>query len=126
MSVGTPTVRPDFAGAVAKVEHANGHIAALAQEAGRYFAKRPYQVLQTPLTDTNEPGYHLYERLRFPDRRLALLIGDALHNLRAALDHLVCACAIARGERLDHTQFPILLKETGLEPRGRQGSSRRC
>ena len=115
MNAGGPAVRPDFAGAVAKVEHANRHIAAFAQEAGRYFAKRPYQVVQTPHTDTGEPGYYLYERLGFPNRRLALFIGDALHNLRSALDHLVSACAIARGESPDRTQFPILLKEPGLE-----------
>ncbi|PZU05997.1 hypothetical protein [Sphingomonas sp.] len=113
-------VRPDFAGAIAKVAHANRHIAAFAQEAGRYFAKRPYQVVQTPHTDTGEPGYYLYERLGFPDRRLALFIGDALHNLRSALDHLACACAIAQGESPDHTQFPILLKETGLEQKLRK------
>lgn len=115
MNIPAPSARPDFAGAVAKVAHANHHIAAFAQEAGRYFAKRPYQAIQTPYTDTGEPGYHLYERLSFPERRLALFIGDALHNLRSALDHLACACAIAHGESPDHTQFPILLKETGLE-----------
>lgn len=115
MNIPAPSVRPDFADAVAKVAHANRHVAAFAQEAGRYFAKRPYQAIQTPHTDTGEPGYYLYERLVFPDRRLALFIGDALHNLRSALDHLACACAIAHGESPDHTQFPILLKETGLE-----------
>jgi hypothetical protein len=115
MTAGTPAIGPDFAGAIAKVEHANRHIAAFAEAAGRYFAKRPYQVVQTPHTDTGQPGYYLYERLGFPDRLLALFIGDALHNLRSALDHLACACAIARGETPDHTQFPILLKETGLE-----------
>ena len=115
MSSVAPAVRPDFAGAVAKVEHANRHIAAFAQTAGCYFAKRPYQVVQTPHTDTGEPGYYLYERLVFPDRRLALFVGDALHNLRSALDHLVSACAIAHGESPGRTQFPILLKETGLQ-----------
>lgn len=115
MTAPASAVRPDFTGAIAKVEHANRHIAALAEEVGRYFAKRPYQVVQTPHVDTAEPGYYLFERVGFPDRRLALFVGDALHNLRSALDHLVCACAIARGENPERTQFPILLKETGLE-----------
>jgi hypothetical protein len=115
MTSNASAIRPDFAGAIVKVENANRHIAALADEAGRYFGKRPYQVVQTPHVDTGQPGYYLYERLGFPDRRLALFVGDALHNLRSALDHLVCACAIAAGESPEHTQFPILLKETGLE-----------
>ncbi len=115
MNIPAPSVRPDFAGAVVKVEHANRHIAAFAQEASRYFAKRPYQAIQAAHTDTGEPGYYLYERLLFPDRRLALFIGDALHNMRSALDHLACACATARGATFNRTQFPILLKEAGFE-----------
>ncbi len=51
---------------------------------------------------------------RFTDQRLALFIDDALHNLRSAPNHLAYACAIAHGESFDHTQVPILLKETGL------------
>lgn len=52
MSVVAPAVRPNFAGAVAKVEHANRHVAVFTQTAGRYFAKRPYQAVQTPHTYT--------------------------------------------------------------------------
>lgn len=120
MTMAASSVQPDFAGAIAKVEHANRHIAALAKEAGRYFAKRPYQVVQTAHSDTGEAGYYLYERFGFPDRLLALFIGDALHNLRSALDHLACACVIARGGTPDRTQFPILLKETGFEGKLRE------
>ena len=109
-----PPPRPDFGDAICKVERANAHIAAFATGAERYFAKRPYQAVQTPDPDTGEPGYHLYERLPFPSRRLALLVGDAVHNLRAALDHLVCACALAQGGDPASTQFPILQTDNGL------------
>ena len=105
---------PDFGDAVCKVERANAHIAAFATDAERYFAKRPYQAVQTPDIDTGQPGYHLYERLPFPSRGLALLVGDAVHNLRAALDHLVCACALAHGGDPTSTQFPILQGDSGL------------
>jgi len=106
--------KPDFGGAIWKVQHANVHIAAFAAEGERYFAKRPYQVVQTSDEETGRHGYHLYERLPFPARPLALLVGDAVHNLRSALDHLACACAIARGGDPASTQFPILKVETGL------------
>lgn len=110
-----PPVRPDFAGAVAKVARAQVHIKAISDEAERYFKKRPYQVLQTPHPDTGQPGYALYERLPFPDRRFALLIGDAVHNLRAALDHIVTACAVAYGKPPNRTQFPIERDEKRFE-----------
>lgn len=106
---------PDFAGAVRKVEHAGLHIASFEREAERHFSKRPYDVVQTPHVDTLQPGYYLSERRAFPDQRFALLLGDVLHNLRSALDHLAHACAVANGEAGKHSQFPILLKETGLE-----------
>lgn len=107
-------IKPSFAGAIAKVDHANRHIRSFAAEVGRWFAKHPYQTVQTAHETTGEPGYYLYCRLPLPDRHLALFIGDALHNLRAALDHLACACAIANGENAEHVQFPVLRKETGL------------
>lgn len=114
-SANAPAPRPpDFGGAICKVERANDHIGAFAKASERYFAKRPYQVVQTPHEATGKPGYHLYERLPFPSRRLALLVGDAVHNLRAALDHLVCACAIAAGGDPSSTAFPVLQGEHGL------------
>lgn len=109
--------QPSFAGAIAKVDQANRHIRSFAEEAGKWFAKYPYQTVQSLHEDTGESGYYLYCRLPLPDRTLALFIGDALHNLRAGLDHLVSACAIANGETVDRVQFPILLNETGLERR---------
>lgn len=114
MTNDTDDGRPDFAGAFAKIERANEHIAAFEAEGERHFARRPYSVVQSPDPETGRPGYHLYERLAFPDRRLALLVGDAIHNLRAALDHLVFACAAARRGDGAKGHFPILRKDEGL------------
>lgn len=43
-----------------------------------------------------------------------LHLGDAVHNLRSALDHLMCQLAIAAGnaDACDRTQFPIFVEDT--------------
>jgi hypothetical protein len=45
---------------------------------------------------------------------IGLAIGDAVHNLRSSLDHLICQLAIAAGNEAvcDHTQFPIFAENT--------------
>jgi hypothetical protein len=43
-----------------------------------------------------------------PPPQLAIIIGDLLHNLRSALDHLVCQLVMANGKgSCSDTQFPI-------------------
>lgn len=46
--------------------------------------------------------------------RAGLHLGDAVHNLRSALDHLMCQLAIAAGnaDACDRTQFPIFVEDT--------------
>ncbi len=52
---------------------------------------------------------------------IGLLIGDAAHNLRSALDHLVVACATrgagrALSDREERTlEYPICLSQEGFE-----------
>lgn len=106
--------RPDFAAAVAKVERANHHISDFATQVRRFFDGYPYNVMQEADQETQRFGYHLYERRRFPDRRFALIIGDALHNLRSALDYLISACSRANGASQDRSQFPFAGEEKKL------------
>jgi hypothetical protein len=49
-----------------------------------------------------------------PPPGLGVHLGDAVHNTRCALDHLVCQLAIAAGNpaACDRTQFPIFVDET--------------
>lgn len=47
-----------------------------------------------------------------PDPSWPLLVGDALHNMRTALDYLAWECVRAAGNEPDrHTSFPIALTE---------------
>jgi hypothetical protein len=48
----------------------------------------------------------------FPGQwRCPLVFGDTVHNLRAALDHLIAAIFIAAGEKPDQRYFPIDVNE---------------
>lgn len=95
-------------GARAKIERAKKHFTDLAQEDRQFMALDPYGI---------DPHYDPQTRkLRFkhrvshnPDPVLwATLIGDAVHNLRSAFDHLAWQLVIANGGKPDwHTEFPV-------------------
>ncbi|MCL4535259.1 MAG: hypothetical protein M1370_08905 [Bacteroidetes bacterium] len=63
---------------------------------------------------TGEFVFTFESSIRFPGERLGLLVGDCLHNLRSALDHLAYNLAVKhRGEPLpgraaETSEFPIL------------------
>lgn len=38
---------------------------------------------------------------------VSLVVGDAIHNLRTALDHLACCLATANGQSMDDVAFPF-------------------
>ncbi len=38
---------------------------------------------------------------------VSLVVGDAVHNLRTALDHLACSLATANGQSMDDVAFPF-------------------
>jgi hypothetical protein len=56
------------------------------------------------------------ENLPFP----AAVIGDAVHNIRSALDHLVYELAPPEVRRRRRTQFPIFMTEAGFRNQGLQ------
>lgn len=104
----TKNLSPDFADAVRKVERANYHIAEFDAAAERYFSKRPTQVTMTPVVRRGVHGFAVGDRLGFPDKGMALYIGDVVHNLRCALDYLITACAVHNRKRTNNTEFPFV------------------
>lgn len=80
----------------AKIARADEHLDALYRETDSWGDGDPFAVMR----ESNADGsVHLF-RLRFKSQpdvwRWALILGDALHNLRCALDHMVYALAIAQ------------------------------
>jgi len=96
-----------------KLDRAEEHIKALEREVGEFFDTQPYS------TDTEfeSDGTEFVIKARLiqrPPKRLGLLIGDAIHNLRGCLDHLVFELA---GRPTDeaiapHIEFPIFVDRT--------------
>ena len=75
-----------------KLERAKEHLETLADVHEKFLATRPYEITRT-IEASRQAGRGAEHRLvwsRFetPPEALGLLIGDTIHNLRSALDHL--------------------------------------
>lgn len=83
-----------FDGIEAKIDRAGEHIDALNREITDWAQSHPYAVGSDP--EGQATHHRIYVNLhKIPDvRRWGLLLGDAVHNMRSALDHLVYAGAI--------------------------------
>lgn len=100
--------RASIQGCLAKLDRADEHLEALTSETLAFLQANPFELRGE--VDKDAGRYSVRIRLRErPPVRLGLIVGDAVHNLRAALDHLVTNLAILGGaERTGQNQFPIL------------------
>ena len=109
------TYTPDFSGIWAKIDRAKTHRDVLEREIDTAFGSESNRIGLSVEYD-EESGYHIFRAHTFPDdllRRWGILIGDTVHNLRGALDHLVWQLSLygrnGRNPRNRKTvQFPIL------------------
>lgn len=102
-------------GCFAKIRRAHEHIRNLKPQIRRFEQSHPYTVIRKrdPKTRQKTRTIHF---TRQPPIRLALLIGDAVHNLRSALDHLVCQLVIHGGGKvIKSTEFPIKASRSEFE-----------
>jgi hypothetical protein len=96
----TTSDQPDFSGIWAKIERAKEHLDTLRRETGlgiRYPIPDIYQVPMR-LEYELDTGYHVFRATAtLPEdaiRRIGILVGDSVHNLRSALDHLFWQLAL--------------------------------
>lgn len=96
-----------LAGPIMKTERAKEHVLYLDREVRGFIENKAYEVMRYDETVT---GYWSY-RVRVhqqPPAHWGLVIGDILHNLRAALDHLACQLVLENGGIVTkNTYFPI-------------------
>lgn len=98
----------------AKLDRAQQHIDKLLAKIEAFDSRQPYAFVQDHNADLTEHYLHLRLVEPFPSAVWGCILGDAVHNLRSALDHLVYAIAIRQNEGRepppDHTRlmFPIL------------------
>lgn len=94
----------NFDGVVQKLNRAKAHLNIL--DADLNAEGGPYRLTVEP---DAESGYYLIKAIRVRETdHWALLLGDYLHNLRSALDHMVWQLVLANGERPTRSnEFPI-------------------
>lgn len=114
-----PPAAADLGAVYLKLDRAEVHIETIRAEISAFEERDPspfgFRAEPTPLRD-NTIQYDLYAVIREePPRELGLIVGDAIQNIRAALDYLVYALASpqVRGER--RTQFPIYLEQRDFD-----------
>jgi hypothetical protein len=94
-------------GARAKLTRAEGLINELELAHNEFMARRPYALDEALDPETSEWVVRLRVREE-PPLQWSVVIGDAIHNLRSALDHLAWQLVLLNGaEPSVRTQFPI-------------------
>lgn len=116
--------RANFDGSWAKLRYAEQHAYLLKHEIGRLLSEPPNQVAIAAEYDPKRSEY-VVKVGGMPDSTLkhfGLLIGDAIHNYRGALDHLIWQLALENhgGKRppgYHRIQFPIIDRAAGFKER---------
>lgn len=106
---------PDLFSAHAKIRRAREHMSALECLADRFMKSNPYQ-LGRRLEAQGRVHEYFFSKYTTPPDTFGLVVGDAIHNLRSALDHVAFALAQHGAEAVGATmtreqamriQFPI-------------------
>lgn len=90
-----------------KIERANRHISELEATWDRFRQTRPYRLIVDHNPEKRERIYKVDVASELPVD-IPLQAGDAVHNLRSSLDHLVCHLIAANGNSItNRSEFPI-------------------
>jgi hypothetical protein len=113
---------PDLSGVRLKLDRAEAHIETVGEQIGAFRERdpAPFGFRSDPEPRANQPGeYVLYAVIREPPpRELALPIGDALQNMRAALDHFAYELSSPSAQKSGKTAFPIYTDECRFKANG--------
>jgi hypothetical protein len=101
------TAKPlDLRGAFLKIKWAKKHIADLGKERVAFLGSNPYYGIPQFNAETNRTRFILESVPDIPPE-IRLLLGDVVHNLRTALDHLACELVRSTGIAEPKVYFPI-------------------
>lgn len=93
-----------------KVARAGDHLETLDRESRRFVEEQRYLFEMEPDPDTGEQVVRIRSHRQPPldaPPRLGVIVGDILHNLRSALDHLIWQLAVIGTGPGERNQFPI-------------------
>lgn len=111
---------PVFDGPIAKVRRAHEHVHSLWRVTERYVNAYPYVITR----ERDDDGWYVgkFGIVKPPPTDLALIVGDALHNARSALDQSIYVTSRAPAKVRGYVSFPIYrdqleyLKVSGKPP----------
>jgi hypothetical protein len=91
-----------------KLGRAQRQVDDLEAEVARFLRRDTYEIAQNFDPETGRVTLRFVVK-HHPPAEWSVQIGEIVHNLRSALDHLACQLFLAGGGTdCDHTQFPIL------------------
>jgi hypothetical protein len=93
---------------------AKRHIFDLQTETDSFLARDPYRIVCENNPETVKPAWIVRIRENFSDE-VPLIIGDAVHNLRSALDLLACDLVRLNGKSTKGVAFPFAKDRIALE-----------
>jgi hypothetical protein len=104
-----------FESAKLKIDRANHHISDVERQWGVFLKKKIHGIVKDSTTDGTLHSFSVEHMKGFPSE-IALTIGDAIHNLRTALDHLTWE-VVGRdhGTQDRHLKFPAYHDRTSFE-----------
>lgn len=98
---------PWFPGSALKIERAEKHIGELHKELTAFQRSHPYEITVEHNSQTGYDCLHIIPFESVPERVMCI-VGDAVHNLRTALDYAASDIEFATtGQRTKFTKFPI-------------------
>lgn len=101
-----------LAGVIEKFNRSKEQFDGLLDEMDEFFNQEPQPHFSRGYFDTE--AWEWVERFQIreePPLRFGVILGDCVHNLRSALDHLACQVTMLEGGTMDdcaRTQFPII------------------
>ena len=101
-----PPPQPPLFGSRQKVQQAKRHINDLDWKIRAFKKRKPYRFVIEPQPDSDRSGLVFRAKEEIPPE-VALLLGDAVHNLRSALDLLACELVKQNNGKIDKVAFPI-------------------
>lgn len=97
----------DLSDITAKMERAKEHIRDLDREVQDFLLSRPFELTREVVDGGRQHIFRFHFNLEIP-MHLACVAGDAVHNMRSALDHLSRRLVVASGSTpTRQTEFPI-------------------
>ena len=103
-----------FPSALAKIARAEKHAESLKSEIAAFLAEENYEVRQNFDAETGRKTA-IFHVLREVPVEWSVILGEILHNLRSALDHIITDLTVAEsGHPLEQTEFPIFEDEAAF------------